>query len=108
MNPTEVIKRLMMTEKAARLKEERPLYMFEVDKRANKTEIREAVQTLFKVDVVRVTTATLHGKNHRRGKFLVQQSDWKKVYNDVVNFLENPNDMDIFTKENVVKIIRQE
>ena len=36
---------------------------------------------------------------------VVQKSDWKTVHKDVNNFLENPKDMDIFTKENVLKII---
>ena len=37
----------------------------------------------------------------------VEKSDWKSVYQDVVNFLDNPKDMDIFTKENVLKIIEE-
>jgi len=36
---------------------------------------------------------------------VVEKVDWKLVYKDVVNFLENPNDMDVFTKANVLKLI---
>lgn len=37
---------------------------------------------------------------------IIEKADWKKVYGDVVNFLENPKDMEIFSKENVLKLLR--
>jgi large subunit ribosomal protein L23 len=47
---------------------------------ATKTEIRQAVQTIFKVKVHSVRTATYPGKERRRGKFTGYRPDWKKAY----------------------------
>jgi len=55
-------------------------HMFEVDVNANKTQIRQAVQTLFKVKVAEVRTTTTAGKLRRRGRFAGYRSDWKKAY----------------------------
>ena len=47
---------------------------------ANKTQIRQAVELLFKVKVAEVRTSTTAGKLRRRGRFAGYRSDWKKAY----------------------------
>jgi large subunit ribosomal protein L23 len=76
----EVIKRPVVTEKGLTKKESERTLCFEVAKDANKTQIRNAIQTLFKVKVAEVRTSTTAGKLRRRGKFAGYRSDWKKAY----------------------------
>jgi large subunit ribosomal protein L23 len=54
-------------------------YTFEVDRRANKVQIREAVEEIFKVRVVKVNTAWVRGKPKRRGTSAGRTPDWKKA-----------------------------
>lgn len=75
----EVIKRPIISEKSAALTEVAGRYVFEVDPKATKPEIREAVERLFKVDVRRVHTAVMHGKVKRAGQFLKKRANWKKA-----------------------------
>lgn len=70
----------LITEKSTTLKEKGPVMAFRVDRRANKVEIRQAVEALFKVKVDRVRTATVHGKWKRVGRYEGRKSDWKKAY----------------------------
>jgi len=51
-----------------------------VDLKASKTEVKQAVETLFKVKVSGVRTTTVEGKERRRGKFTGYRPDWKKAY----------------------------
>lgn len=60
-----IIKRPLITEKAMRLSESGQ-YVFEVDPRANKVEIKKAVQEMFEVDVRSIRTARIKGKNKSR------------------------------------------
>ena len=53
---------------------------FEVDPRANKIEIKRAVEAQFKVKVAEVRVARMHGKVRRQGRFVGRQPDWKKAY----------------------------
>jgi len=53
---------------------------FEVAMDANKTQIRSAIQSLFKIKVEDVRTTTTAGKLRRRGKYAGYRSDWKKAY----------------------------
>ena len=79
MNPEHVIKRpIALTEKAARLKEENKV-LFEVDLRANKIQIRDAVETLFDVKVTAVNTLIQRGKRKRMGRRLAKRRNWKKA-----------------------------
>lgn len=80
MNNYEVIVRPIVTEKAVAAKEGVPTLVFEVNRDANKTEIRHAVEKLFKVKVADVRTATTEGKLRRRGRFSGYRPDWKKAY----------------------------
>jgi large subunit ribosomal protein L23 len=75
-----VIRRPIVTEKGVAKKDEERTLCFEVAPQANKTQIRQAVQALFKVKVAEVRTTTTAGKLRRRGKFAGYRSDWKKAY----------------------------
>jgi large subunit ribosomal protein L23 len=79
-NLYEIIKKPIVTEKGVAKKDAERTLCFEVAADANKTEIRNAVQTLFKVKVAAVRTSTTAGKLRRRGKFSGYRSDWKKAY----------------------------
>ena len=64
----QVIRRPIITEKGLGVKETQHTVVFEVAPDATKTEIKEAVQQIFKVKVDRVRTAIYHGKFRRRGR----------------------------------------
>lgn len=80
MNIYDVIVRPIVTEKGVGKKEAENTLCFEVAPAANKTEIKSAVQKLFKVKVADVRTVNNLGKLRRRGKFSGYRSDWKKAY----------------------------
>lgn len=80
MNIYEVIRRPIVTEKAVNMKEADATLCFEVAKAATKTEIKSAVQKIFKVKVSGVQTVNNLGKLRRRGKFTGYRPDWKKAY----------------------------
>jgi large subunit ribosomal protein L23 len=75
-----VIRRPLITEKGLTVKETENTLVFEVDSKASKTEVKQAVETLFKVKVADVRTANVLGKERRRGKFSGFRPDWKKAY----------------------------
>ena len=76
----DIIKRPIVTEKAVTKKDDERTLCFEVAAGANKTEIQQAVEVLFKVKVEEIRTANNVGKMRRRGKFSGYRSDWKKAY----------------------------
>ena len=76
----EIIKKPIVTEKAVTKKEGERTLCFQVASGANKTEIRNAIQTLFKVKVADVRTSVTSGKLRRRGRFSGYRADWKKAY----------------------------
>jgi large subunit ribosomal protein L23 len=76
----QVIRRPLVTEKGVDKKENERTLVFEVSGEANKTQVKAAVEKLFKVKVAEVRTATFEGKLRRRGKFSGYRSDWKKAY----------------------------
>ncbi|MFZ0582036.1 MAG: 50S ribosomal protein L23 [Candidatus Acidiferrales bacterium] len=76
----QIIRRPIITEKGLGVKELQHTVVFEVAKDATKTEIKEAVQRVFKVKVDHVRTAIFHGKFRRRGRAEGFRSDWKKAY----------------------------
>ncbi len=80
MNIYDVIVRPIVTEKKVAKKEEERTLAFEVAPLATKTEIKQAVEKLFKVKVEEVRTANFEGKLRRRGRFAGYRSDWKKAY----------------------------
>jgi large subunit ribosomal protein L23 len=76
----QIIRRPLITEKGLGVKETQHTVVFEVAPFATKTQIKEAVQTLFKVKVDSVRTANFHGKFRRRGRAEGHRRDWKKAY----------------------------
>lgn len=80
MNMYDVIKRPLVTEKSTIEKDERNVIALEVDRNANKIEIKQAVEKLFKVEVDDVNTVNVAGKVKRVGKHTGKRSNWKKAY----------------------------
>jgi large subunit ribosomal protein L23 len=80
MNRYSVIIRPIVTEKGVEKKESERTLCFEVHPEANKTEIKQAVEGLFKVKVEDVRTLTFEGKLRRRGRYAAYKSDWKKAF----------------------------
>ena len=76
----QIIRRPIITEKGLAVKETLQTVVFEVARAATKTQIKEAVQTIFKVKVDAVRTAIFHGKFRRRGRSEGHRRDWKKAY----------------------------
>jgi large subunit ribosomal protein L23 len=80
MSPTEVVKGPVITEKGTLVNEQGNQVVFRVHPRANKVEIRKAVESLFKVRVEKVRTSRQLGKVRRVGKHMGRRPDWKKAY----------------------------
>ena len=79
MDIYKVIKAPLITEKGTGLKELNSQIVFKVDRRANKVEIRKAVETLFKAKVSEVRTMNMKGKTRRMGRSIGKKADWKKA-----------------------------
>jgi len=94
MAPEEIIKRpLILTEKGNLLRENHNQYLFEVDKRANRAQIRNAIETLFSVSVEKVHTINVRGRLRRMGRGYAKTNNWKKAIvslrqGDTINFFE--------------------
>ena len=80
MSPTDVVKGPVITEKGTLVGELGNQVVFRVHPDANKVEIRQAVEALFKVKVDKVRTSRLLGKFRRVGKSMGRRPDWKKAY----------------------------
>jgi len=74
-----IMRPLYLTEKGAKLREEENKYTFEVDLGANKLQIKDAVETLFKVTVRDVRTLVMRGHMRRMGKGYGKTQNWKKA-----------------------------
>ena len=80
MTPEQIIRRpIMLTEKANVLREKNNQVVFEVARAANKVEIKDAVQKLFKVKVTSVNTMVMRGKERRMGRGYARTQNWKKA-----------------------------
>lgn len=79
MIPYDIIKRPLITEKTNIQKEAANQLTFEVDRRANRIEIKQAIETAFKVKVANIQTMHVKGKVKRRGRFTGKRRDWKKA-----------------------------
>ncbi|MFQ5839793.1 MAG: 50S ribosomal protein L23 [Candidatus Methylomirabilales bacterium] len=91
--PYRIVRRPVITERGTFLKEQNK-YLFEVDRTANKLEIKHAVETMFNVRVVRVHTVTMKGKVKRLGRFMGRTPAWKKAIvtlkvGDAIEFFES-------------------
>jgi large subunit ribosomal protein L23 len=79
VNRFEIIKRPLDTEKLDRMRDRENKFAFEIDLKANKTEVKQAVEQLFKVKVLDVKTSIVRGKFRRIGRSEGQRSNWKKA-----------------------------
>ena len=78
--PEYILKLPVITEKSTGLKDNLRTVAFKVLRGANKIEIKDAVEKIFKVKVQSVRTATFHGKKRRQGRYSGRRPDWKKAY----------------------------
>jgi large subunit ribosomal protein L23 len=94
MTPEQIIKRpLVLTEKGNTLRETENQYLFEVASTANKAQIRNAIETLFTVKVLRVHTMIVRGRMRRMGRGHAKTPNWKKAIvqlkeGDSIDFFE--------------------
>jgi large subunit ribosomal protein L23 len=94
MRPEEIIKRpLILTEKGNSLREGFNQYLFEVARGANKTQIRGAIEKLWKVSVLKVHTLNVRGRMRRMGRGHAKTQNWKKAIvslkaGDSIDFFE--------------------
>ena len=79
MIANEIIKRPLITEKTSIQKELYNQLTFEVDRRANRIEIKRAIETVFNVRVSDVKTMQVRGKIKQRGRIIGKRRDWKKA-----------------------------
>ena len=79
MHVFEVLRRPLITEKSTILQDGQNKYAFEVDTRANKAQVRAAVEQSFSVKVTDVNMMTVRGKRKRFGRRLSQRPSWKKA-----------------------------
>jgi large subunit ribosomal protein L23 len=94
MTPEQVIRRpIILTEKATLLREKHNQVIFEVARDANKVQIRDAVQRLFKVNVTGVNTMLMRGKERRMGRGRGKMQNWKKA----IVTLKEGDSIDFFT-----------
>jgi len=93
MDHYQVIKRPLITEKGMRSNEEHNTVVFQVDQRANKLLIKQAIEALFQVKVLEVNTLNVQGKKKRVRMREGKKPDWKKAYvtlreGDTITFFE--------------------
>lgn len=92
MNVHDVIRAPVVTEKSDRDRDANNAYTFEVDRRANKDEIKAAVKKFFGVDPVDVRTSIVRGKVKRVGRTIGQRPNWKKA----IVVLKEGDSIDLF------------
>ena len=80
MNATDVVLGPVVTEKGTLVNELGNQVVFRVNPRANKVEIRQAIESLFKVKVTKVRTFRQLSKIRRVGRHMGRRPDWKKAY----------------------------
>jgi large subunit ribosomal protein L23 len=79
-SPQDVIQAPLISEKGTQLTESANQVLFKVRPDANKIEVKQAIETLFKVKVVQVRMARYLGKMRRIGRNMGRRPDWKKAY----------------------------
>jgi large subunit ribosomal protein L23 len=79
-SPYQILQKPIVTEKSLTAKTSNRMLCFKVDPHATKTEIKEAVQIVFKVKVESVHTSVFAGKMRRRGRTVGYRPEWKKAY----------------------------
>jgi large subunit ribosomal protein L23 len=93
MDHYQIIKRPLITEKGMRGNEEHNTVVFQVDRKANKLLIKQAIEALFQVKVLEVNTLNVRGKKKRVRMREGKKPDWKKAYvtlreGDTLTFFE--------------------
>jgi large subunit ribosomal protein L23 len=91
-NPRDIIKRPIITERTSDLMAAKK-YVFEVDMRANKTEIKLAIEQIFKVKVTNVNTLRMPAKPKRYGRHSGYTSEWKKA---IVSLSADSKELEFF------------
>lgn len=91
-NPRDIIKRPIITEQTSDMMANKR-YVFEVDIRTNKTEIKSAIEEIFKVKVAFVNTMRVPGKPKRYGRHSGYTSAWKKA---IVQLTEDSKELEFF------------
>lgn len=91
-DPRDIIKRPVITERSAEQMADKK-YTFDVDKRANKTEIKNAIETIFEVRVAKVNTMNVKGKPKRFGRHFGYKPDRKKA---IVTLTEDSKELEFF------------
>ncbi len=91
-NPHDIIIRPMITEKSMDMQQQNK-YVFIVDRRSNKTEIKKALESIFGVKVAKVNTINMRGKIKRMGRFEGKRPDWKKA---IVTLTEDSKTIEFF------------
>jgi len=79
MIPHDIVIRPLITEKTSIQKEVNNQITFEVDRRANRVEIKKAIENIFNVNVFGVRTMQVKGKTKQRGRIVGKRRDWKKA-----------------------------
>ncbi len=79
MNPYDIVKRPLITEKTSIQKEDYNQISFEVDRKANRVEIKRAIENIFNVNVATVRTMQVKGKTKQRGRIVGKRRNWKKA-----------------------------
>lgn len=92
MDDYSIIIRPLVTEQGIHFANTKGAYSFEVNRRANKTQIKNAVERVYGVKVHKVRTANRKGKHRRRGRAVGMTPNWKKA----VVFLESDYHIDLF------------
>lgn len=88
----QIIRRPLLSEKTTTIKEDFNQVTFEVDRRANKIEVKNAVEQLFDVKVDKVRIQIVHGKQKRLGRFSGKRPNWKKA----IITLQEGNTIELF------------
>lgn len=91
-NPHDIIKRPVITENTSEMMMDKK-YVFEVDLKANKTEIKQAIENIFDVKVVKVNTLRTPGKLKRYGRYSGYRPERKKA---IVQLSEESKELDFF------------
>src|SRR5207302_9844188 len=102
VNRFDIIKRPLDTEKLDRMRDKENKFAFEIDMKANKTEVKQAIEGLFKVKVVAVKTAIIRGKFRRIGRNEGKRPNWKKAIvtlkeGDAISLFEGKHAMKFYT-----------
>jgi large subunit ribosomal protein L23 len=91
-NPRDIIRRPVITEESTDLMEEKK-YVFEVDPRANKVEVKKAIEEIFGVKVDKVNTMRVKGKVKRYGRYSGRRPERKKA---IVTLTEDSKAIEVF------------